>query len=138
MTGYGNTSLYRETEVLSSSPARLVPLLYEKLLVRLRRGIRQIEKGDIEGKFESLAGAADIVAELLGALDFEAGGELAGRLASLYGFWVTEMSSAGRELNPQRLERVADMVASLSEAWVGAARLVEAGEASDEAPEVRA
>lgn len=137
MTGYGNSSAYRETEILSSSPARLVPLLYEQLLVRLRRGVIQMKRGDIEGRFESLGGAADIVAELLGALDFDAGPELAGRLASLYGFWVTEISHAGRELNPERIERVADMVASLSEAWVEAARLVESGEASEESPEVR-
>lgn len=138
MTGYGNTSTYRETEILSSSPARLVPLLYEQLLVSLRRGILQIRKGDIEGKFDSLARAADIIGELLAALDFDAGAELAGRLASLYGFWATEISTAGRELNEHRLERVAEMVASLSEAWREASRIVEAGESPNKIREAPA
>lgn len=138
MTGYGNTSTYRETEVLSSSPVRLVPMLYEQLLVSLRRGILQIRKGDIEGKFDSLARAADIVGELLAALDFDASPELAGRLASLYGFWATEISAAGRELNGPRLERISEMVASLFEAWQEASRLVEAGESPDEIREAPA
>lgn len=114
-----------------------MPLLYEQLLVSLRRGLLQIRKGDIEGRFDSLSRAADIVGELLAALDFDASVELAGRLASLYGFWATEISAAGRELNPSRLEGVAEMASSLLEAWREASRLVEAGEApveSNEAP----
>ena len=124
------SSTYLETEVLSSSPERLVPILYEHLLVRLTRGMICMRKDDIEGKFDNLARAADIVSELLSALDFDAGGELATRLAALYGFWIREISAAGREMSPTRLEGVASMVASLIEAWEQAARLVESGEAT--------
>ncbi len=119
------SSAYQETEVLSSSPQRLVPVLYAHLLVSLKRGSMYIRKGDIDGKYESLAKAADIISELLAALDFEAGGELATRLASLYGFWLKEITTAGRELDPKRLTRVADMVESLVEAWQEAARVAE-------------
>lgn len=113
---------YQGTSVLSSSPERLVQVLYEHLLVNLRRSAMFIDKGDIEGKFEALARASDIVSELLAALDHEAGGEFAERLASLYAFWLGEISAAGRELNAHRVQRVAGMVSSLLEAWEEAAR----------------
>lgn len=132
MSYSSTTSAYRETAVMSSSAERLVPVLYEQLLVNLRRGTVRVRNGDVEGKYQSLVTASDIVAELLAALDFDAGGELATRLAALYGFWLREISSAGRELDPKRLEGVSEMVASLLEAWEEAARLVETGEVSVE------
>ncbi len=136
MSGYNAQMTYQENAVLSTSPERLVPLLYDHLLINLKRGSMFIRKGDIEGKYESLRKASDIVSELLSTLDFDAGGELATRLASLYGFWGKEISIAGRLLDGARLDRVAEMVASLREAWAEAARIVESGEgaASPEGP----
>jgi flagellar secretion chaperone FliS len=129
MTGQYGQSAYQETGVLSTSPERLVPLLYQHLSVNLKRGALCIHKGDIDGKYENLTRASDIVAELLSALDFEAGGELAGRLASLYSFWSGEISKAGREMNPKRIEQVTGMVESLRETWEEAARMIEAEQA---------
>ena len=117
-----STSAYQRTEVLSTSPERLVPVLYEQLLVNLRRGGMFIRKREIEGKFTSLAKSADIISELLGSLDHEVGGDLSARLAGLYGFWMKEIAIAGRELDAGRLDRVAEMVASLAETWNEVAR----------------
>jgi len=123
---------YREAEVLSSSPERLIPLLYEHLLVNLKRGGRCIRKGDIDGKFHHLSKAADIVAELIGALDFEAGGEIALRLGSLYAFWAKEISIAARALEADRLDAIVELVDSLRASWVEAVRVVEG--AADASP----
>lgn len=127
MNNSGQSSAYLRTEVLSSSPERLVPLLYEQLLVSLKRGAMYIRKEDIEGKFTSLAKASDIISELLSALDYEVGGELATRLSALYSFWLQEITVAGRELNQNRLNRVAEMVESLAEAWNEVARTTDPG-----------
>ena len=137
MTYDTRSSTYRDVDVLSSSPARLVPVLYKHLLVNLRRAILSVRRTDIEGRFESLDKAAGIVAELRGVLDFEAGGELSVQLSSLYGFWAKEISSAGSGLDAARLERVAAMVAELYDSWESAARSVESGHDSgslDRAP----
>lgn len=128
MNNARSQAAYRETAVLGTSPERLVPVLYGHLLANVKRGIMQLERGDIEGQFNSLAKASDIVAELLGSLDHEAGGELAGRLSALYGFWLREIPTASRDLDVGRLDGVAQMVASLREAWEEAARIVESGE----------
>ena len=118
------SSMYRDVDVLSSSPEQLLPLLYNQLLVSLRRASVCIRRKDIEGKFDSLEKAADIVAELRGALDFEAGGSLGVQLSSLYGFWATEISEAGSSLDAARVDRIATMVAELYESWASAARIV--------------
>lgn len=122
------SSANQRDEVRGSSAARVVPVLYEHLLVSLKRATVHLRKGDIEGKFDSLAKASDIVSELLASVDFDAGGRLATRMAALYGFWLNEISTAGRTLDANRVQRVADMVASLLESWQQAAGVVQPGE----------
>jgi flagellar protein FliS len=117
-------STYLEAEVLSCPPEWLVPLLYEHLLVNLRRAAVQIEARDIEGKCASLEKASSIVLELAGALNHEEGGELAGRLSALYGFFAGEIMTIGRTLELARLERLVSLVAELHEGWVQAAETV--------------
>ena len=113
---------YQDNEVLTASQERLVSLLYEGLLKRLRQAGKQISAGDIEGKSQSLQKASAIVYELLGSLDFEAGGELASRLAGLYGYFAQEIMEIGRTQDTARLDGLVEMVTSLHTAWEEAAR----------------
>lgn len=113
---------YQDNEVLSAPPERLVPLLYEGLLKNLRRAVKQMRARDIEGKADSVQKASAIVFELVGSLDFERGGDLAGRLAGLYAYFAREITEASRLLDEARMEAVIDMVADLHEAWDQAAR----------------
>jgi len=125
---YGNqASRYKEAKILGSSPEQLVLLLYEHLLVSLRRATLQIQKRDIEGKATSLQRASDIVFELLASLNFEAGGELASRLAALYGWFITEITDVSRTLDRPRLERLIAIVGTLHEAWIQAAAQLQNG-----------
>lgn len=109
---------------MSSSREELVVLLYRHLLANLRRAAKLITAGDIEGKAESLNKAGDIVFELLGSLDFEVGGELASRLATLYEFYLHEIHEVGRTLDTERLGNLIVLVADLHEVWSQAARNV--------------
>jgi len=115
-------SAYQQTEIMSSSPERLVPLLYQHLIVNLTRGATFMDQGDYDGRFESLSKAQDIISELLSSLDFDAGGELATRLAGLYAFWTKEIMAASRAKDVTRLQQVTRMVATLHEAWEPASR----------------
>ena len=119
-----HTANYQQAMVMSSSREELVVLLYRHLLANLRRAAKEIAARDIEGKAESLSKAADIVFELLGSLDFEAGGEFASRLASLYEFYLHEIHGVGRTLDTDRLERLIALIAELHEGWSEAARRV--------------
>jgi flagellar protein FliS len=108
---------YQEAKIMSSSREQLVVLLYEHLLANLRRAAVQIERKDVEGRTKSLERASDIVFELLSALDMDAGGELASRLAALYGYFIGEISAVGRTLETQRLERLTALVSTLHGSW---------------------
>jgi flagellar protein FliS len=123
----GGAAAYRETQVMSSSPEQLIPLLYERLLVHLRRAEIQIEAKDFAGKSESLGKASEIVFELLSNLSFDEGGELASRLAALYAFFINELNEAGRSMDTARLRTVTEMVGSLHTAWANAAETLAAG-----------
>jgi len=112
---------YPEADVMSRSKEWLVPLLHEHLLSSLRRARAQIEAGDIEGKAVSIERASAIVMELLGSLDAEKGGEIAGHLGSLYGFFAGEILTASRTLDAARLNRLLVMISELHATWVAAA-----------------
>lgn len=119
------SSSYRATEVLSLSRERLVPVLYEHLLVNLKRAAVQIRERDFEGKAESLSRASEIVHDLLAHLDFEVEGGLAPRLASLYAFWSREITDIGREMDAARVDRLVELVQPLHQSWVAAAKSLE-------------
>ena len=126
------TRSYRQAEVMSSTPEQLVPLFYRELLKSLRIGHGHIENRDIPGKAEHLGRARALLLELLGALDCERGGDLSGRLASLYSYFLHEIDEASRTLEASRLTPVIDMVAQLEEAWAHAA--TQLGESSEHHP----
>ncbi len=118
---------YQQNSVLTTSREQLVPLLYEHLLVNLRRASKQILAKDIPGKAASVEKATGILYELLASLDFEAGGELAARLASLYTYFLKEITEASRSLEAPRLDPLIEMVASLHESWLEVTRVVAGG-----------
>jgi len=109
---------YRESSVMGMSQKQLIPLLYEHLLVGLKRASKQIRERDVEGKAVSVEKATGILYELLASLDFDQGGEIAGRLASLYTYFLKEITEASRSLDADRLDPLVDMISSLYEAWL--------------------
>jgi flagellar protein FliS len=112
---------YAMMEVLPASSAEVVVLAYRRLVAALRRAAALEEAGDLEGRAAHLLRALDLVGELYAALDLERGGEVARRLASLYGFFSSELLDLAQRSNAGRLQRLAGMVSSLLEAWEHAA-----------------
>ncbi len=116
------TSKYLENDVVSRPKEWLVPLLYEHLLAHLRRAQVQIQQRDFEGKGVSLEKASAIVIELMSTLDHEKGGELAQRLSALYAYFGSEIMNVSRTLDQGVLTKMIEMIASLHESWVIAAK----------------
>lgn len=122
---YGTSSTsYLGNDILSRSPEWLVPLLYEHLVINLKRAGVCIDEGSLEGKSAALGKANEIVMELASSLDAQEGGEIAKQLGSLYAFLAGEILEIGRTLDRGRLDRLAAMIAELHEAWVQAAEQV--------------
>jgi flagellar protein FliS len=122
---YGSATRYREMEVMTMSPARRIVLLYAQLLGSLRRARIHFDRKEIEQRTERLLLAQEIIHELASSLDRSAGGELAERLASLYTWLATEITSIQQRQDLGALDRVIGIVSELHEAWEGAANQVQ-------------
>jgi len=115
---YGRqASRYREMEVLSATPGQLVVLLYDHLLMSLRRARTAMDAHDLEQLSESLEKGRTALTELLVTLDRERGGEVAANLAALYSFLLGELVQVGIRGDAARLDRVTRMIGELRDAF---------------------
>ena len=108
---------YRETEVLTATPGQLVVLLYDHLLLSLRRARAAMDSRDLGLQSESLEKARNVLTELFVTLDRERGGEVAANLGALYSFLLGELVQVGIRSDAARLDRVAHMIGELREAF---------------------
>ena len=108
---------YRETEVLTATPGQLVVLLYDHLLVSLRRARAAMEAGDAEQQGDQLEKSRNVLTELLVTLDRERGGEVAANLSALYSFLLGELVQVGVRGDVARLDRVTHMIGELRDAF---------------------
>ena len=111
---------YRESEVLSASPARLLLITFDFALSQLTRAKLGIETKRPEITLPALDKSRQAVGELLGSLDPAHGGELVHRLTSLYVFVLAELVEIGRTQDAHRLERNTQIVRELRDAFAAA------------------
>lgn len=118
------TSSYREMELQSASPERLVVVVFEQLVVNLERARIAMERKDIELRVTSLRRARDLVTELLVTLDFEQGGALANQLADLYQYMLYELVDIGQRGDVVTMRKLVNIATSLRDGFIGAAEQV--------------
>jgi flagellar protein FliS len=114
---YTAQAAYRDMEVLSASPGRLVVIVYDFLLVNLRRTGIAIDTNKPELFSTSLGKSQDALAELLGELDLERGGQIASELAALYGFFLASLIDVAKTKDRQLLARITTQVTVLRDAF---------------------
>jgi len=108
---------YREQEVLTAPPERIIGYLYqglERFLLQAKAGVEageSVRVGEIAGK------AQGIVWELLGALDMEKGGKLAEDLAALYRFMIDRIVKGGLEKRSEPFDEALRVLEPLKEGW---------------------
>lgn len=118
---------YRETRVKTASPAQLVVMLYDEAVKQCDIAIELIDDDvrkkpqHIEKINNALGKVQDIITELMASLDFDAGGEIAQNLFSLYVWFGREILEANLSKDSARVNAVRAMLADLREAWVEAA-----------------
>ena len=115
-------SAYRQVGVQSmvdsASPQQLIKMLFDGLLASINAARGAIERGDINEKVRHIGKAVRILQEgLLGALDREKGGELAGNLASLYEYCTTRLTLANARNDASMVDEVAGLVSTVAQGW---------------------
>lgn len=108
---------YREREVLTASPARLVVIMYDHLLANLRRAQLAADSDHIEPYADALNRARDTVMELLVTIDADRGGEIAKQLRWLYTFLLSELFELIRARDAARIVRLAAIITELRTAF---------------------
>jgi len=113
----GAYQAYRQVDVETASPHKLVTMLYEGAIRRCREAVRAFEAGNNAEATRLLYKAQDIIAELLTNLDREKGGELAAELAEHYLFMYDLLVKANIKRDAKSVGEVADLLSELLSAW---------------------
>ncbi len=121
MSYASQSSSYREMEIQSASPERLVVIVFEQLVVNLERARIAMERKDIELRVTSLRRARGLVGELLATLDFEKGGALANQLADLYQFMLYELVDIGQRGDVTTMRKLVNIATALRDGFSSAA-----------------
>jgi flagellar protein FliS len=108
---------YRATKVETAGSVDLVVMLYQGAVRFIRLGIDAIERNDGKAAHENLVRAQDIVVELLGSLNHEAGGQIAGQLASVYDYCFRRLVTANVKKDAIPAREVVVIMRDLGTAW---------------------
>jgi len=115
---YGNTRNYQNTDIATADRGKLILMIYDHCLKWCNAAIDAIERGDIETRTKAIFKVQDGITELLCALDFDKGGEIATNLQRLYDFYNHHLSEANIQNSAKNIQEVKTMMSSLREAWV--------------------
>ena len=107
---------YLADSVATASPAKLLVMLYDRLVVDLNRGEQALLAGDRPEANTHLKHAQDIVTELHVSLNLEAWDAAAG-LASLYTFVETELINANIRGDAAKVAAVRNLIEPLRDSW---------------------
>ncbi len=111
---------YMDASVATASPARLLVMLYERLVLDVRKALAAQQQGDHAEAHNQLLHAQDIVLELRASLDVEAweGGP---GLASIYDFLHLQLVRANIGRDAVATEGCLKLVEDLCATWREAA-----------------
>ena len=111
---------YRQLEVETANPGRVLITLYDAAIRLVRLSIQQIQDGNAAAKGVTLGRAYAIIAEFIHALDHSAAPELCRNLESIYNFMLEQMADANRKMDPEPLRHVLTYLTDLRETWAQA------------------
>lgn len=111
------TRHYKNQELMTASPARLVVMLYDRAIYSLNDAIKAIEAGDIERRWKSNKNANEVITHLALTLDFEKGGQIAQNLSDLYRFMLRTLVNVDVRNDPQPARDAIRLLEPLRQSW---------------------
>ncbi len=120
---------YREVQVLTASPERLVLLLYEGAIRFLEEARAALDGRDLAKAHERLTRTQDILTELITGLDFNY--EVSSNLYRLYDYFRRRLVEANVRKDPGAVQEVLRFLKELRDTWREAVVSRKAGESSE-------
>ena len=113
---------YLETSLTTAPKEELILRVYDALIMFARQAVDRLynDPGDIQTIHNLLLRSQRACVELISALNFEIGGELATNLNLVYAYWHRELVRANMEQNPSRVERILPDVIDYRKTWADA------------------
>jgi flagellar secretion chaperone FliS len=111
---------YLANSIATASPAKLLTMLYDRLVLDLNRGEAALRSSDRESASQQLMHAQDIVLELRTSLKMDAW-DGAAKLAQIYSYLLTELVGANIRADADRVATCRILVEPLRDAWRDAA-----------------
>lgn len=107
-----------ESEITNATPYQLIQILFKGALSALKRGEIFMGQGNIAEKGKEISKVIDIIdTGLKQSLNYEAGGELAENLASLYDYMVMQLLRANLENDVALVQEVYQLLSDIASAW---------------------
>lgn len=111
------TDQYQNQQLLSSTPAMLVYMLYDEAIRALGKTVEAIAADDVEDRWKSNNKAMEIITELAVTLDLERGGQIADRLYQLYTMMLTMLPDVDVRNDPKPAEDAIALLEPLRDSW---------------------
>lgn len=111
---------YQEQQVLTASPQQLLLMLYDGAIRFLKIGRKAQLAGDTEKSHQNLVRAQKIIAEFMGSLDLELGGEAAQNLLQLYEYLHHQLVQANLKKEIALIDEVLGHLSELRKTWAQA------------------
>lgn len=127
--------IYAQTKFTTVGQGELLLLLYDGALKFLTQAKEKMLAKDYTAKGQLISKALDVINELDGSLNREAGGDLATNLHQLYFVCSTRLLQANLRMDPALLDSVADILKGLRGAY---AQIVTKPEAQAAAEQIAA
>jgi len=109
---------YKETQILTATPGKLLLMLYDGAIGAIEKALELIEdKRKFDKVNNNLIKAQEIVGELLASLNFEAGGDIAKNLQSLYAYMIQRLIEGNFKKEKEPLKEVLTYLKDLRESW---------------------
>lgn len=107
-----------ENGVDAASPHALILMLFDGAMFSLATASHAMKEGRVAEKGKAISEAISIISSgLQASLNAEAGGELAGRLNSLYDYMCDRLLHANLRNDPAAVDEIAGLLAELRSAW---------------------
>ena len=114
---YKRSNTYQEIAVQTSSPAKLVVMLYEGAIRFLGQSVTAIRSKDIDSKRQSIDRAMAVIQHLQSTLDRDRGGDVAAELDRLYIYMTSKVLEGSTKLQTEPIEEAIKLLNVLLSGW---------------------
>ena len=111
---------YLKTQIETASQPQLLLMIFDAAVKKLHMAKRAIDKKEIEKAHTELTKVQRIFTELMVALDFEKGGDLANNLLRIYDFIYHHLVKANIKQDSAMIDEILPIVQDLRDGWTQA------------------